>query len=196
MIAKWRSPILKSIRIAALLVVAGGACAGAWAGYLRLTGNFHEVAAGVLYRSAQPDAESLANSIKTYGIRTVINLRGESSEQRYAVERKVSDDAAVNHVDFALSSGEDLTDEQLDQLVTILKNARRPVLVHCRAGADRSGLASAVYQLVVEQLPPEEAAGQLSFRYGHFPWLRSHTAAMDRSFERLASRITNLRKER
>jgi protein tyrosine/serine phosphatase len=181
--------VLKIFRVTALVAAMAAAGAGAWAGYLRLSGNFHEVAPGMLYRSAQPDAERLSNVIKTYGIRTVINLRGENADQWYLDERRVSVEAGVNYVDFGLSSGDDLTDEQLDELVTILKEAPHPVLVHCFAGADRSGLVSAAYQLVVGNLPPEEAAGQLSFWYGHFPWLRSHTAAMDRSFERLAARI-------
>jgi protein tyrosine/serine phosphatase len=119
--------------------------------------------------------------------------RGENADQWYLDERRVSVEAGVNYVDFGLSSGDDLTDEQLDQLVTILRDAPHPVLVHCFAGADRSGLVSAAYQLVVGNLPPEEAAGQLLFWYGHFPWLRSHTAAMDRSFERLAARINSFK---
>jgi protein tyrosine/serine phosphatase len=87
--------------------------------------------------------------------------RGENADQWYLDERRVSVEAGVNYVDFGLSSGDDLTDEQLDQLVTILRDAPHPVLVHCFAGADRSGLVSAAYQLVVGNLPPEEAAGQL-----------------------------------
>lgn len=190
MIAKPRS-ISRTLNVSLLLVAAAAASVGAWPVYLRLSGNFHEVAAGVLYRSAQPNADSLSSAIKTYGIRTVINLRGESAEPWYTAERKVSDEAGVTHIDLALSAGEDLTDEQLDKLVTLVKDAPRPVLVHCRSGADRTGLASAAYELVVEHRPPEQASGQLSFRYGHFPWLGSSTAAMNRSFERLANRIAS-----
>lgn len=192
MTAKIWLQVLKIFRITAVVAATAAAGAGAWAGYLRLTGNFHEVAPGMFYRSAQPDAVRLSNVIKTYGIRTVINLRGESTDQWYRDERGISVEAGLNYVDFELSSGDDLTDEQLDRLVTLLKDSPRPVLVHCRAGADRSGLASAAYQLVVGNLPREEAAGQLSFRYGHFPWIRSHTAAMDRSFERLAARVKSI----
>jgi hypothetical protein len=71
------------------------------------------------------------------------------------------------------------------------------VLIHCEAGADRSGLAAALYKLIVAKSPhklivakspPEEASAQLSFRYGHFPWLRNSTAAMARTFERVLIR--------
>jgi len=186
---KVRIQLRRIVKVAALSVAAMAVAAVTWAGYLRVTGNFHEIVPGLFYRSAQLDAGALANAIQIYGIRTVINLRGRNSDQWYADERRVSAQAGVRHIDFGLSSGGDLTDNQLDQLVTILKEAPQPVLVHCFAGADRSGLVSAAYQLVVGKLPPKEAASQLSFWYGHFPWLRSHTAAMDRSFERLVARV-------
>lgn len=184
-----RKELLKLARIVLLscgLVVAG---TGAWAGYLRLSGNFHVVATGKFYRSAQLDAEDLAEAIADKGIRTVINLRGENDEAWYREERAVPQQAGVRYVDFGLSAGEDLTNTQLDRLVALIKHAPEPILVHCYGGADRSGLASAIYQLVVAGLPPDRAAEQLTFWYGHFPWFRSHTAAMDRSFGRLVARI-------
>ncbi len=46
MTSNLRRPVLKTLRIAALLLVTVAASAGVWAGYLRLTGNFHEVAPG------------------------------------------------------------------------------------------------------------------------------------------------------
>ncbi len=68
----------------------------------------------MLYRSAQLDASSLTAAIKEYGIRTVINLRGEDTDDSYIAEPKASDEAAVKHIDFGLSSGDDLSDQQLD----------------------------------------------------------------------------------
>jgi uncharacterized protein (TIGR01244 family) len=167
------------------------ALAGGWAGYLRLSGNFHPIEAGVIYRSGQLSGDQLASHIQEAGIRTIINLRGNNTGRPwYDDEMKVSAAAGVQHVDFPLSSGRELTDDQVTQLTGLLKDSARPVLIHCEAGADRSGLASALYKLLVAKRPPEEAAAQLSFRYGHFPWLRNSTAAMDRTFERVASRLS------
>ena len=160
-----------------------------WAGYLRLTGNFHAVDDGILYRSGQLSGTQLQGRIIENGIRTVINFRGSNTGQPwYDDEMRASVAAGVQHVDFPLSAGEELTDDQVVQLTALLRNSPRPMLVHCEAGADRSGLASALYKLAVAKRPQEEAAAQLSFRYGHFPWLRSSTAAMDRTFERIAAR--------
>jgi protein tyrosine/serine phosphatase len=51
---------------------------GGYFGALHLTGNFHSVVAGALYRSAQPTTFDIARYQKTYGIKTIINLRGEN----------------------------------------------------------------------------------------------------------------------
>src|SRR5437868_15065750 len=39
-------------------------------------GNVHTVIPGLVYRSSQPSPELLADLVKRYGIRTVVNLRG------------------------------------------------------------------------------------------------------------------------
>ena len=50
--------------------------AALWRGWLEVTGNFHEVRAGLLYRSAQLSPERLDREITAHGIRSVLNLRG------------------------------------------------------------------------------------------------------------------------
>lgn len=67
-------------------------------------------------------------------------------------------------------------------LIAALEGAARPVLIHCKAGAYRTGLDSALFEYLVVGRTAEEASGQLSFLYGHFPWYPSQTGAMDRTF--------------
>lgn len=176
--------------IAAFLVVLGlaGVPAG-WAGYLWLSGNVHEVEAGSFYRSAQLSPEGLASVLDRYGIRTVINLRGPSSARWYAEERAVSTDKGIAHVDIALSANREPDPATIQELTRLLRDSPRPILVHCKGGADRSGLASALFLLTAEHRPAEEAGGQLSMVYGHFPWLFSRTSAMDRTFAKVASQL-------
>ena len=170
-------------------ILAAAAAAGGWAGYLRLTGNFRPIEPGVIYRSGQLSGPQFADRIEENGIRTIINLRGDNTGQPwYEAEVKASKAAGVYHVDFPLSAGRELTDDQVTHLTGLLRDSPRPVLIHCEAGADRSGVASALYKLLVAKRPTQEASEQLSFRYGHFPWLTSRTAAMDRTFDRVASR--------
>jgi undecaprenyl-diphosphatase len=66
-------------------------------------------------------------------------------------------------------------------LLHIVETAPKPVLIHCNAGADRTGLVAALYQ-VEHGVAPAQAAKELSLHYGHFPYLWSKTDAMDRSF--------------
>ena len=42
-----------------------------------------------------------------------------------------------------------------------------PALLHCKSGADRAGLMSALYLLMQRNKPVAEASKQLSFRYLH-----------------------------
>jgi protein tyrosine/serine phosphatase len=162
---------------------------GGWAGYLRLSGNFHAVEEGILYRSAQLSLDQFERKIRGHGIKTVINLRGEnSSEDWYKDELRAASATAVRHIDFPLSAVTEVSDEKLAKLTELLRDSPRPILVHCEGGADRSGLASALFELMIEKRPVSVAAEQLSLRYGHFPWLGNRTVAMDKSFERLATK--------
>ena len=164
------------------------ALAGGWAGYLRLSGNFHTVEEGVLYRSAQLSEAQFSDHIREKEIRSILNLRGNNAGSPwYDDEMAASAAAGVQHVDYAISARRDLTDREVSEIISLLRDLPRPILVHCEAGADRSGLVSAIYELVFRKQKPDEAAQQLSFRFGHFPWLGSRTVAMDRTFERIIS---------
>lgn len=164
------------------------ALAGTWAGYLRLSGNFHAVEKGVLYRSAQLSRRQFAEHIRESGIRSILNLRGKNKGSAwYDDEIEVSSVSGVRHVDYPISARRDLTDREIDEIVAMLRDLPRPILVHCEGGADRSALVSAIFEFIVDGRPADKAARQLSFRFGHFPWLGSETAAMDRTFVRIAS---------
>jgi protein tyrosine/serine phosphatase len=179
--AKWLKRLGATIGVVAAL-------AGGWAGYLRLSGNFHPVDEGVIYRSGQLSGAQFASRIQEKHIRTIINLRGNNSGRPwYDDEMKASAAAGVQHINFPISAGRELTDDQVSKLAVFLKESPRPILIHCEGGADRSGLASALYKLLVKKRSPGEASAQLSFRYGHFPWLGSRTVAMDRTFKRIVS---------
>ncbi len=177
----WVKRSLQTFGLVALL-------AGGWAGYLRLSGNFHPVEQGVVYRSGQLSGDQFTSRIEQNGIRTILNLRGNNTGRPwYDDEMKATRAAGVQHIDYPISAGRELTDEQVSQITALLREAPRPILIHCEAGSDRSGLVSALYKLLVEKRTAEEASAQLSFRYGHFPWLGSRTVAMDRTFARVVS---------
>ena len=155
----------------------------AYLGGLQLTGNFHAVVAHEVYRAAQPDADDLTNYVRDYGIKAVVNLRGaHPGEAWYDQEIRASQTLGLTHVDLPLSAKRELTDANIIMLRKILRSTPRPLLLHCKSGSDRAGLAAAVYLLDVQHVPALQAARQLSWTYGHLPYWGSRTVAMDRSF--------------
>jgi protein tyrosine/serine phosphatase len=169
-----------------LLGFAGAFLAGVYLGSLQLTGNFHTVIANELYRSAQPNPTQIAAYAARYGIRSIINLRGANPGQNwYEAERAMAQRLGIAHLDFAMSAKRPLDDVRAAQLIALLRSAPKPVLIHCQAGADRTGLASALYLAAVAGQGEAEAEGQLSMVYGHvgLPMLAPY--AMDETFERM-----------
>lgn len=179
---------LTLVAVAAILLASFGV--GVWAGYVQLSGNIHEVEAGRLYRSKQLDADQLGTLLRDKRIRTVLNLRGGTmSDDWYRAEVATIEDAGARLIDLPLADDAEPTPTQLSDLRRILATAPTPLLIHCKAGADRTGLAVALYELLIVHRPADEAAGQLSFAYGHFPWLGSATAAMDRAYWKVAESL-------
>ncbi len=168
----------------AVLVLMGG-----YAGALQLTGNVHTVMDGVFYRSAQPSKNQIFALSKDYGIRSIINLRGDNTGSPwYDDEIEASKALGLQHYNFRMSARHELSQERAEELISMLRQAPKPVLVHCNGGADRSGLASALFLAAIAQKGEEAAEDQMSFRYGHvsIPHLSS-SFAMDRTFENLES---------
>jgi protein tyrosine/serine phosphatase len=158
-------------------------------GYLlaiQLTGNFHEVVPGELYRSNQPTAGQLADYKQRYGIRTIVNLRGGENSPWYHEEVAAASSLGVKHIDFRMSAGRQLTLDETHALIALLRNAPKPILIHCRSGADRTGLAAVIYLQQIAMVDEETAEEQLSLRFGHIaiPYLSS-AYAMDENWENL-----------
>jgi protein tyrosine/serine phosphatase len=160
--------------------------AGLYLAALQLGDNFNTVVPGELYRSAQPSAARIAEYRHNYGIKTIINLRGENpGSDWYDAEVAEAAKLGIAHVNFRMSARRDMTAEQFTQIIDVLQKAERPILVHCKSGSDRSGLVSALYVAAIARLGEEAAESQISFRYGHIPLSISAPYAMDRSFEAL-----------
>jgi protein tyrosine/serine phosphatase len=162
---------------AVFLAVLGGA---GWAGYLHASGNVHTVISGQLYRSAELSKGDFQDLIERFHVRTVINLRGANpGKPWYENELAASAETGTRHIDLRMSAVQVPDAAKLQEIRAVLSQAETPILIHCLADADRSGLVAALYELWIAHRPPAVAAEQLSWAYGHFPWLGSRTAAMD-----------------
>lgn len=173
----------KRVRILAVLLVLIPAL---YAGIMALTGNFHTVIPGELYRSGQLPQGSLTEHVKHYGIKSVINLRGENTGTPwYDNEIAEAKQAHVKHIDIRLSTKRVLTKEQTQELIAAMRTAPKPLLIHCSGGANRTGLAAALYLAAIKKTDEETAEDQLSIIYGNFPrWLGSQSR-MSESFEQM-----------
>ncbi|MBN9075102.1 MAG: hypothetical protein BGN87_03240 [Rhizobiales bacterium 65-79] len=161
--------------------------AGSYVGYQLITGNFHTVVPGELYRSGQLGPARLAQYVHRYAIRTVINLRGHNPGKKwYHDEVAEAASLGVVHLDFKMSAHSDFTVNQARQIIRIMKDAPKPILIHCEGGADRSGLVAAIYLVANHDGGENAAESELSPLYGHFavPGL-SKAYAMDKSWESL-----------
>lgn len=106
-----------------------------------------------LYRSEQPDAAAF-KYLRDLGIKSVLNLRDR-------------------HVDTALLDGLDLveydvqiqakafTDAEIVRALRAIMAARKPVLVHCQHGSDRTGAVIAMYRIVVQGWTREQALAEM-----------------------------------
>ena len=160
------------------------ALCGLYLGGIQMNNNFHTVVEGQVYRSNQPNEGDIQRYAKEHGIRTVINLRGENLHKEwYNIAAADAKEAGVKLVNFKMSAKRGLTPERSRELIEVMRKAEKPVLIHCKAGADRSGLAAALYLAAVEKQDVEVAERQLWPLYGHLPLPWTGAYAMDRSFE-------------
>jgi len=158
----------------------------AFLGMEQLRGNFHAPLPGELYRSAQLQSGDIARYQQRYGIQSVLNLRGNNQGSAwYDTEVSEASEAGVQHIDFRMSAGRELTGEQVIALIDIMRKAPKPLLIHCRAGSDRTGLASAFYMAAIAKKGEWAAERQLWIHYGHLPLWINESFAMNRTFERM-----------
>lgn len=140
--------------------------------------NLHEVIPGRIYRSAQLSPADLAAVVRAHGIRTVVNLRGCAAPWPwYLDEARATAELDINQEDICLSPYRLPPVQELRRLVDVLDRTEYPILLHCRRGADRTGLASAVALLLTNEASFAQGRWQLGLRFGHVPL--GPTAALD-----------------
>jgi uncharacterized protein (TIGR01244 family) len=106
--------------------------------------NFHKVDEH-LYRGGQPAEGGIAR-LKSLGIRTVVNLRGEP--ELVALEAREASEAGLRYFSVPMRGLGRPTDEQLKRILGLIDQADNwPVFVHCKAGQDRTGLVVACQRI-------------------------------------------------
>ena len=145
-------------------------------------GNVHTVIPGAVYRSSRPTSGRLDMLVAKYHIRTVVNLRGCcDTTPSYLDESRATARLDLSQEDVPFSAGRLPSVPVIRELVNVLDNSEKPILLHCYQGIDRTGMASAMALLLYTDISLDEALHQLSPRFGHLPLGR--TGNIDRFFE-------------
>lgn len=147
--------------------------------------NFAEVLPGRLYRSNHPTPRHLAAVAKRLGLRTLINLRGHRACGSDALSRDTAARLGLRHIDMAFESRGAPHRDRILRFAGIMDQLQTPALMHCKSGADRAGLASAL-AILLEGGSSQDAMAQLSWRFGH--WRTSRTGILDAFVARYAAK--------
>lgn len=143
-----------------------------------VAGNLHAIVKGQAYRSAQFSQADMVRTIRDLGIRTVVNLRGcNLGTDFYEAECRATAATGVSQEDITLSANRFPPPRELREVVAVFDRCEKPLLLHCKAGSDRTGLCSALYLLLHTDATMAQARLACSPLYGHFRF--STTARMD-----------------
>jgi protein tyrosine/serine phosphatase len=164
------------MRIGIVLAVLGAAAVSAYLGIEtrrnRLVwDHFDVVKPDILYRSGQLNPEQLAQAVKRYGLRTVVNFQRPGPGVEH--ERALAKSLGVDFLNLPMTGdgfGQEL------QFREVLKACddpdRRPVLVHCARGTCRTGASVALYRFEKDGWTIADVSNEMrrqSYRDGWLP---------------------------
>ena len=114
-----------------------------------------------LFRGAQPRSEGIAE-LKKLGITTVVDLRGEDPD-KIKWERQQAESAGMHFVNIPVSGWSPPTNDQVAQFLSLFKNQKDKIFVHCRFGDDRTGVFVATYRMAHDHWLPHQAIKEMYF---------------------------------
>ena len=127
--------------------------------------NFSKIAPGV-YRSNHPTHQRF-QTYSEMGIETIVNLRGENHFAFHKFEVESCNQLGLKLVNIPLSARRAAPRHLMLELIDNLHNIKTPFLIHCKSGADRTGLAAAIYLMECCSVPVNQAKKELSLKFYH-----------------------------
>ena len=117
-----------------------------------------------LYRSAQPTAEGLSvlnrGQAVVYGlpseIKTIVNLRNNAGDAALLVP------TGIHYEQIPFDTWQ-VKEADVVRFLKIVRNpANQPVLLHCKHGADRTGMMTAIYRIVEQGWRKQDAIAEMT----------------------------------
>jgi protein tyrosine/serine phosphatase len=119
-----------------------------------LVANAQVVSPGI-YRSARPTAADLA-SLKAQGVKYVLDLEDDMSAVRR--EQPIAQGLGMTFISEPMSGFWYPNDGQVNRIEALLADpTKRPILVHCQHGQDRTGLIIGLHRVFQEGWDPARA---------------------------------------
>lgn len=157
----------RRILLSAGFVLVAAIAAGWFGGgkYFFIAKRFGVVIPGQLYRSGQISKWVQEDQWNAYGIRAVIDLNGiepTDLDQKHEIER--TKELGLEHRRFPLrgdGTGDVVRYADAIEAIVKFQKSNVPVLVHCSAGAQRTGGVVATYRVLVQGWSTDDALDEM-----------------------------------
>ncbi len=110
----------------------------------------------------------ILRNFKKLGGKTVVNLRGGRDLPQNRLERERCELLELNFCNIPMAATMPPNKESLLELIALFKEGNGPFLLHCKSGADRTGLIAGVFCMSMLGASAQDAKKNLNIKYLHF----------------------------
>ncbi len=143
-----------------------------WFGFIKyrfVPKRFGVVVPGHIYRSGQISASLIKKTLTKYNIRIIVDLTSaDPNNPDKQAEKQAAAELNIKVLRFTMSGNGTGDINDYADAVAAIANAEKqnlPVLVHCTAGAQRTGGVIATYRLLVQKMDPNIVEDEIE-KYG------------------------------
>lgn len=129
--------------------------------------NLHRIEGTQVYRSAQPDEGLLRRLVNENGLKSILKLNSRNSSARSGQEEQIAGQLGLQMVYLPMAMHRLPSRQEMINLLAAIETAPRPMLIHCNAGADRTGLAAVMVAMQRGESFEQAVNQQLSVRFLH-----------------------------
>lgn len=157
-------------------------------GWIRAIYDNYFVVDEKLHRSSHPSYSTLKKAA-SLGITQVISLRHPGKISYQLLEEIWTDRLGLKFISYSMSASDISDPSTYLNILDQINNNRGKTLIHCKSGADRSGLVSALYLLNQSVPQIQKSLRMLNWKFGHFGLGKK---AINRKFLNLVISIISL----